>query len=103
MSHRFRLVVALLAGAALAGCATVPAATKKNWKWVGAGKEPTVLKLIEQRETCRGMSRDETAIEGCMARAGWVRRREPVVVSDPEGQPGASDPEGEPGPVSPSE
>ncbi len=65
------LVAALL----LVGCATVPAATKKNWKWVGAGKEPTVLSLIEQRETCRGQSRNETEIEGCMARAGWVRRR----------------------------
>ncbi|MDJ0850723.1 MAG: hypothetical protein QNK04_20300 [Myxococcota bacterium] len=65
----------LVAALWLVACQTVPAATKKNWEWVGAGDEPTVFSLIDARETCRGISKDETAIEGCMARAGWVRRR----------------------------
>ncbi len=84
MIRRFASPLGLLVGALLlVACATVPSARKKNWEWVGAGDEPTVFTLIEQRETCRGLSRDETAIEGCMARAGWVRRRSADAPDEP--------------------
>ena len=69
-----RSALALGVAALLAACAT-PLPTKHNWQWVGGGDEPGEAKLVEQHEVCEGVSDDPSAVEGCMAEAGWVLRR----------------------------